>query len=141
MCETLSVNSGRYQIRGGIRCLALAAALGMSGGHWAVLQTIAWAKMIVQYSRQATLQTAIQQTFDGEHPCEMCRMIETARHASQPPAQEFRTTSTPDDNLLFATSITYKVDPPVATIIPAVDTPEPLRNDPPPVPPPRLSPS
>ena len=62
--------------------MALAAALGLSGGHWMLLQSVAWAGMIVEYSRHAPLQTALEETFDGKHPCPMCRMIESGRLAS-----------------------------------------------------------
>lgn len=50
------------------------------GGHWTVLQTVAWAQMIHDYSRTAgSLAAAVEQTFDGQHPCPLCRQIETAK--------------------------------------------------------------
>ncbi|MEO8206151.1 MAG: hypothetical protein ABI615_08215 [Chthoniobacterales bacterium] len=49
------------------------------GGHWAVLQTIAWANMIRTYSQDASLQVAIEKTFDGEHPCSMCMTVSEGR--------------------------------------------------------------
>lgn len=49
------------------------------GGHWMVLQTIAWGKMLVDYSKNASLATAISDTFDGEHPCPMCKKIATGK--------------------------------------------------------------
>ena len=49
------------------------------GGPWAVLQTIAWAKMVVEYSRDTSVGEALSKTFDGEHPCGMCKKISKVR--------------------------------------------------------------
>jgi hypothetical protein len=56
--------------------LVLVLSLGL---HWAVLQTIAWTGMIVSYSRDASFSEAVSKTFDGEHPCPMCKVIKQAR--------------------------------------------------------------
>ena len=49
------------------------------GGPWAVLQSIAWAKMVVEYSRDTSVGEALSKTFDGEHPCGMCKKISKVR--------------------------------------------------------------
>jgi len=49
------------------------------GGPWTVLQTIAWAKMVVDYSRDNPVSEAISKTFDGEHPCTICKKISKVR--------------------------------------------------------------
>jgi hypothetical protein len=49
------------------------------GGHWLGLQSIAWAKMIVDYSQSCSIAQAVAYTFDGEHPCDMCKHINKAR--------------------------------------------------------------
>ncbi len=41
------------------------ALLQILGGHWAFLQTGAWIGMVVQYSQEVGLKTALGQTFDG----------------------------------------------------------------------------
>jgi hypothetical protein len=56
--------------------LVLVLSLGL---HWAVLQTIAWTGMIISYSRDASFSEAVSKTFDGEHPCPMCKVIKKAR--------------------------------------------------------------
>ena len=43
--------------------------------HWAALQSVAWATMLVEYSQHATLKNAIAQTFDGAHPCDLCKHV------------------------------------------------------------------
>jgi hypothetical protein len=51
----------------------------LSGGHWAVFQTIAWARMIQDYSRTATIAEAIAKTFNGLSPCGLCKKISEER--------------------------------------------------------------
>ena len=60
--------------------LALALSLGL---HWALLQTVAWTGMLFRYSQQATLAEAIAKTFDGRHPCSLCKVIEQARSSEK----------------------------------------------------------
>ena len=65
-------------------CLTLFA---LSGGHWAVFQTIAWAQMIRDFSKTATIAEAIAKTFNGRSPCGMCKKIsEERQRESSPPA-------------------------------------------------------
>ena len=137
-CEIGHVRFSKHNPRAFVRCLALVVALGMSGGQWMILQSVAWAKMIVDYSRHANLQTAIEQTFDGKHPCAMCRLIEAGRQSSQPAQHEIRTTRTPDNDVLFATILVVDCDLPDACAVAAVASSHPTRSDPPPVPPPRM---
>ncbi len=54
-------------------CLAM---FSVAGGHWALLQTVAWTKMMWTYSQQAdSLLVGAKKTFGGEYPCEMCRKV------------------------------------------------------------------
>ncbi len=76
-----SVFSKAAQILFGI--LLVVTILDVTGGQWTVLQTIAWGRMIVDYSRQTSLKQAVQQTFDGQHPCKMCKGIEKARESEK----------------------------------------------------------
>lgn len=57
--------------------------LHLGGGHWGVLQGIAWAKMLVEYSQADGLRDGIVKTFDGEHPCEMCASISKGRESEK----------------------------------------------------------
>ena len=74
--------------------LSLVAALACSVGlHWAVLQSIAWLGMLVAYSQEAPLSEALLKTFDGKHPCALCKEIARKKHsedksASNPPVQK-----------------------------------------------------
>ena len=65
--------------------LALAGSIGM---HWALLQTVAWTGMIISYSQESALADAVAKTFDGRHPCKLCKQI----------AKEKRSEKKPDSN-------------------------------------------
>ncbi len=59
----------------GLTC-CLAAFVVIGGGHWAVLQSVAWAQMLVDYTHgTGSLRQGIVKTFDGAHPCELCQKI------------------------------------------------------------------
>jgi hypothetical protein len=62
---------------------SLMAVFVTGGGHWMALQSVAWACMLVSYSQQADFATALEQTFDGAHPCPMCTKISQDRAQEQ----------------------------------------------------------
>jgi hypothetical protein len=51
------------------------ALVAMLGAHWAFLQTVAWTAMLADNLRTQTLTEAVSRTFDGDHPCPLCRAI------------------------------------------------------------------
>jgi hypothetical protein len=55
--------------------LCLIAGFQLVGGQWAVLQTAAWAEMIIDYSKSEGVEASITKTFDGKHPCKLCLSI------------------------------------------------------------------
>lgn len=58
----------------------MALALFLSaGGHWATLQGVAWATMVHDFSRTGSLGEAVGKTFDGQHPCPLCKKIASAQ--------------------------------------------------------------
>jgi hypothetical protein len=60
--------------------LALCVSIGV---HWAALQSVAWATMIVEYSQHTSLAQAVAQTFDAEHPCGLCKNINAAQRSQK----------------------------------------------------------
>jgi hypothetical protein len=63
-------------------CLVMSAALFLSaGGHMALLQSVAWATMVHDFSRNGSLTQAVEKTFDGKHPCAMCKKIAKAKNS------------------------------------------------------------
>jgi hypothetical protein len=63
--------------------LALCAALMLVGGHWAALQVVAWTGMLWTYSSEGSLITAVEKTFDGQHPCDLCKTIAKSRSSEE----------------------------------------------------------
>jgi hypothetical protein len=51
------------------------AGLQLVGGHWAILQTAAWMRMVIDCSKSEGVETGITKTFDGKHPCQLCLSI------------------------------------------------------------------
>ena len=45
------------------------------GGHLALLQTVAWGNMLVRFSRTESFAEAAKKTFDGKHPCPLCKLV------------------------------------------------------------------
>ena len=64
-------------------CLLIIALLGATGGHWAVLQTVAWADMLTKNLQTESVAAAITKTFDGEHPCKICKQISAGKNAEK----------------------------------------------------------
>jgi hypothetical protein len=58
--------------------IALCCAVGL---HWIALQSLAWTTMIIDYSKRAPLCQAINQTFDGAHPCSLCHTVNKGKNS------------------------------------------------------------
>jgi len=60
-------------------------ALVLSTGlHWAALQTIAWTTMFAaNLASQQSITEAVSQTFDGEHPCPLCKAIAAGKKSEK----------------------------------------------------------
>ena len=63
--------------------LALIALIQIAGGHWAVLQTVAWTGMAIDYSRAYGVTSGLSRTFDGAHPCPLCLQVKAGRQDEQ----------------------------------------------------------
>ena len=53
------------------------------GGHLTLLQTFAWGSMFVGFSRTASLQESASKTFDGDHPCSLCKVVNDTKKQDQ----------------------------------------------------------
>jgi hypothetical protein len=80
--------------------LALCVSIGP---HWAALQPVAWATMIVGYSQSAPLAKAVAETFDGNHPCALCKHINRVQHSEK--KREAQSTSAKQDLLCVKRSV------------------------------------
>ena len=68
--------------------LLIAALFFAVGGNWLVLQSVAWGRMIVEYSQRSSIKEAVSQTFDGAHPCDMCKAISKAHKTEKQKAAQ-----------------------------------------------------
>ena len=59
---------------------SLVAALS---AHWALLQTVAWTTMLASNFQSYSLHDTVTMTFDGHHPCPLCRAIAAAKKSEQ----------------------------------------------------------
>jgi hypothetical protein len=64
--------------------LAIVVALACSIGlHWGFLQAVAWVGMLVNYSQDAPFEEAVVKTFDGKHPCALCKQIAQGKRSEK----------------------------------------------------------
>lgn len=117
--------------------LAVIAALAVgSGAHFVVLQSVAWATMLVEYSQEASLAEAVEKTFDGAHPCALCLNIQSADKQ-----QKQQQTARPMPDLKGILAPVLRVAAPTFVFAewpPLVESAVPL-SDSPPIPPPRAA--
>jgi hypothetical protein len=59
------------------------ALCSLTGGHWMVLQTVAWAQMLRDYSKSTPIAEAIERTFSGGYPCGMCIKISKGKREEE----------------------------------------------------------
>ena len=53
------------------------------GGHWALLQSIAWIGMLAKFSQTNSVSEAWVKTFDGKHPCKLCIAVQEGKKSEQ----------------------------------------------------------
>src|SRR6266700_2279611 len=49
------------------------------GAHWAILQSVAWVSMAVNFSQHSLIKEALVKTFDGRHPCKICKAVQEGK--------------------------------------------------------------
>jgi len=62
--------------------VALARSVGL---HWSFLQSLAWTTMLVDNLTTTSFSRAVQRTFDGKHPCALCKAIAKGRKSEKKP--------------------------------------------------------
>lgn len=65
------------------KVLVVFALVATLGAHWALLQTVAWTTMLANNLQSGSLHDAMAKTFDGEHPCCLCKAIAAAKKSQQ----------------------------------------------------------
>ena len=128
------------KMAGSVACLV--AVLAMCGGHWLALQSVAWGRMIADFSQQDSIGTAIAKTLSGKHPCAMCLQIRKGVHEEEQREEKLPWTKTEKmpEVLWQLRCVTVPAAPTVALcerpFVPALHTDF---IDSPPSPPPRAS--
>jgi hypothetical protein len=116
-----------------VSVLVLVLSLGL---HWALLQTVAWSGMLISFSRSGSFNEAVAKTFDGQHPCPLCKVVRQGRAQER---QQSQKQLNPGPKLELGlvwqpTSLTFTSD---RELIPAERSPVQSRSDEPPKPRPR----
>ena len=120
-----------------IRILVAVSLMLSIGLHWDLLQIVAWGGMLVKYAQDGSIQDAIEKTFDGEHPCPMCKAIKKAkREEKRAPQQPVPTQKS--DLYCTATALTVIAPPPLGLLCADSEAAAQF-HVPPPVPPPRCA--
>ena len=83
------------------------ALLAATGTHWAALQSVAWTTMLAKNLQSASVLQALEETFDGKHPCPLCKAIAAGKKSGQNaditlPAQKFEYPPMPEKLVLVA---------------------------------------
>jgi len=58
-------------------------AIAITAGPWGLLQSIAWTSMLANDLRTQSMLQSIVHTFDGKHPCPMCKAIAADRKSNK----------------------------------------------------------
>ena len=63
--------------------LVVATLVLTTGAHWAALQTVAWTTMLANSLRTQSFTEAVSNTFDGKHPCCLCKAIAAGKKSEK----------------------------------------------------------
>jgi len=117
--------------------LLLVLALTLSlGAHWLALQSVAWVGMVVNFSQTAPFHEAINKTFDGRHPCALCKMVREGKAKEQ--KQDALKTMTKQDMVMASHQLFLSAPIPFPLVTTATMFPS-VWRDTPPTPPPRFA--
>ena len=49
------------------------------GWHWTLLQSVGWAQMFYTFVQSSSIREALEKTFDGKHPCQVCNVVQEGK--------------------------------------------------------------
>jgi hypothetical protein len=76
------VDGSRVFVRLG-KIFVVISLVAMLGAHWTLLQTVAWTRMLADNLCTHSVKEAVTETFDGKHPCPLCKAIAAAKKSEQ----------------------------------------------------------
>lgn len=106
-----------------------------SGAQWFLLQSVAWTNMLISYSQDASFGEALEKTFDGQHPCSLCKEIQSADKQQK---QKEMTQPTPVIKGVLVPVLTASAPSAVFSAYSSFESEASARFQQPSVPPPRL---
>jgi len=59
--------------------LVILMLIAVTGGPWSAMQLVAWTTMLAGNLRTGSFSQAVTQTFDGQHPCSLCKAIAASK--------------------------------------------------------------
>jgi hypothetical protein len=59
-----------------LRLVAVLLACFSVGLHWSAVQVVGWVGMAFEFSRTRAVADALEMTFDGKHPCDLCKLVQ-----------------------------------------------------------------
>ena len=65
------------------KIFVIVALIATTGLHWVALQSVAWTTMLADNLRTHSITEAVTQTFDGRHPCCLCKAIVAAKKSEK----------------------------------------------------------
>jgi hypothetical protein len=69
-----------------MRWLVALVLVALLQGPAMLVQQAAWAGMLLDYTRERGFRRGVVETFDGEHPCCLCKRAAELREQESPPA-------------------------------------------------------
>jgi len=116
------------------RILLLLALISACGGHWVVLQSVAWTNMLWENAKSSAVTVAIEKTFDGQHPCDLCKAIAQGKKSEKKPDISQVTAKF---EFFYEIGTIIFANPPLLTNLRIPSFAGFMRLEPPPVPPPK----
>ena len=89
----------------------IAVLMTAGGSHLAVLQVTAWGTMLAFNVQSLNIEEAVDRTFSGDHPCEICKRIAKAADEERSPENAPFPSSQNLDLKLIAAEIPKLVPP------------------------------
>jgi hypothetical protein len=77
-----------------LRKLTAIALILLMQGPAMLVQEVAWVKMLVSYTQERGLKRGVIETFDGNHPCKLCKKaaeIRQQQHSQEPTEKQVPT--------------------------------------------------
>ncbi|HEV2328419.1 MAG TPA: hypothetical protein VGY56_06485 [Verrucomicrobiae bacterium] len=65
------------------KLVVVCALVATLSAHWALLQTVAWTSMLAGNLQSCSFHDAVARTFDGRHPCPLCKAIAAGQKSEQ----------------------------------------------------------